>query len=223
MCGRFTRKESFKNLAALLGLSIPPISAPRYNIAPSQSIACVRSIPESNEQEYVELQWGLIPSWAKEASIGHKMINARAETVAEKPSFRTPFTQQRCMVLADGFYEWKREGKTKQPYYIRFKDQRPFFFAGLWERWEKGPADPLETCAILTIAPNMVMEPIHHRMPVILQPKDYEIWLDCHIRDPQHLSPLLQPYPAEEMEAFPVSPLVNNPKNDHASCIQPLG
>ena len=222
MCGRFTRKESFKNLATLLGLPSPPTLAPRFNIAPSQLIACIRSNPKTNEREFTELQWGLIPSWAKDPTIGQKMINARAETVSEKPSFRTPFKQQRCMVLADGFYEWKREGKAKQPYYIHFKDQRPFCFAGLWERWEKGEEGPLETCAILTIGPNTVVEPIHQRMPVILRTQDYETWLDCRLQDPQNLSSLLQPYPPEEMEAFPVSPLVNNPKNDCAACILPL-
>ncbi len=222
MCGRFTQKGSFKNLAELLGLPIPPTLAPRYNIAPSQRIACVRINPKATARECVNLKWGLVPSWAKDASIGNKMINARAETVAGKPSFRKAFKQQRCVVLADGFYEWKREGNTKQPYYIRFKDQRAFCFAGLWERWENGPDDPLETCAMLTIGPNTVMEPIHHRMPVILQEHHYEIWLDQNIQDPQVLSSLLQPYPSEEMEAFPVSVIVNNPKNDSESCIQAL-
>ena len=222
MCGRFTRKENFKNLAELLGLPIPPAFAPRYNISPSQRIACVRTDPQSATRQYIDLKWGLVPSWAKEDSIGYKMINARAETVAEKPSFRKAFRQQRCMVFADGFYEWKREGKAKQPHYFRFRDQRPFCFAGLWERWEKNPDSPLETCALLTIGPNAVMEPIHHRMPVILQTQDFQTWLDPRIQDPQILSSFLQPYPPEEMEAFPVSPLVNNPKNDTEACIQPL-
>ena len=222
MCGRFTQKGSFKNLAELLGLPIPPTLAPRYNIAPSQRIACVRTSPQSTTRECVDLKWGLVPSWAKDPSIGNKMINARAETVAEKPSFRKAFKQQRCMVLADGFYEWKREGNAKQPYYIRFKDQRPFCFAGLWERWENGTDGPLETCAMLTIGPNAVMEPIHHRMPVILQEHDYETWLDQNIQNPQALSSLLQPYPPAEMEAFPVSAIVNNPKNDNEACIQAL-
>jgi putative SOS response-associated peptidase YedK len=137
MCGRFTRKENLQRLAELLGLKVLPPLSPRYNISPSQLVACVRTNPESNERECVDLQWGLVPSWAKDPSIGNKMINARAETVAEKPSFRKAFKQQRCLVLADGFYEWKREGKTKQPYYIRLKGGRLFAFAGLWERWEK--------------------------------------------------------------------------------------
>ncbi len=138
MCGRFTRKENFQQLAQLLGLHTIPQLPPRYNIAPSQLIACVRANPENQENECVQLKWGLVPSWAKEPSIGQKIINARAETVAEKPAFRRAFQQQRCLILADGFYEWKREGKVKQPYYIHFTDNRPFAFAGLWERWEKG-------------------------------------------------------------------------------------
>ena len=150
------------------------------------------------------------------------MINARSETVSEKPSFRKAFKHHRCVVLADGYYEWKREGKAKQPYYIQFKDQRMFCFAGLWERWEKGNDGPLETCAMLTIGPNAVMEPIHHRMPVILQPCDYDTWLDPSIQDSTLLSSLLHPYPPEEMEAYPVSPMVNNPRNDSVECIRSL-
>ena len=222
MCGRFTQKGNFKSLAELLGLPIPPTLAPRYNISPSQLIACVRTNPQSATRECINLKWGLVPNWAKDSSIGNKMINARAETVADKPSFRKAFKQQRCVVLADGFYEWKREGTAKQPYYIRFKDQRPFCFAGLWERWENGPDGPLETCALLTIGPNALMEPIHHRMPVILQAQDFPTWLDPSIQDPQFLSSLLQPYPPEEMEALPVTTMVNNPKNDSEKCIQQL-
>ena len=175
MCGRFTRKESMQHLAELLGLPISPPLTPRYNIAPSQLVACIRTNPETSNYELVELKWGLVPSWANDPSIGHKLINARGETVAEKPSFRKAFKQQRCLVVADGFYEWKREGKAKQPYYIRFKDHRLFAFAGLWERWEK-QASPLESCSLITIGPNAVMEPIHHRMPVILDPKQFDEW-----------------------------------------------
>ena len=152
MCGRFTRKENLQRLAEKLGLKVIPLLSPRYNIAPSQLVACVRTYPESEEREFTELKWGLVPSWATDTSIGNKLINARGEMVAEKPAFRKAFKQQRGLVLADGFYEWKREGKTNQPYYIRFKDGRPFAFAGLWERWEKQePA--LETCALITTAP----------------------------------------------------------------------
>lgn len=222
MCGRFTRKENFKPLAKILGLQNLPAFPPRYNIAPSQLIACIRANPESQENECVQLKWGLVPSWAKDSSIGQKMINARAETVAEKPTFRQAFKRQRCLILADGFYEWRREGKVKQPYYIHFSDNRTFAFAGLWECWAKEGEPPLESCAMLTTGPNAVMESIHQRMPAILSPKDYELWLDCGTQNPQPLFPLLQPYPSEGMEAFPISPLVNNPRNDSSLCIQRL-
>jgi len=220
MCGRFTRKENFQNLAALLGLPIPPPLAPRYNIAPSQLVACVRTNPETTEREFVELKWGLVPSWAKDPNVGHKLINARGETVAEKPSFRNAFKRQRCLVLADGFYEWKRDGKTTQPYYIHFKDHRLFAFAGLWERWEKQePA--IESCSLITIGPNAVMEPIHHRMPVILPTTQYDEWLNTSLHETERLNRLLRPFPPEEMEAYPVSLMVNNPRHDQPECMNP--
>lgn len=221
MCGRFTRKENMKHVAELLGLPIPPPLAPRYNIAPSQLVACVRTNPDTSEREWVELKWGLVPSWAKDPSVGHKLINARGETVDEKPSFRKAFKQQRCLILADGFYEWKREGKTKQPYYISLKDNRPFAFAGLWERWEK--EDPaIESCSLITIHANSLMEPIHHRMPVILPEQVYASWLDPKLKNTVYLSGLLEPYKAEEMDAYPVSTMVNNPRNDLPECMAPL-
>jgi putative SOS response-associated peptidase YedK len=220
MCGRFTRKENMQHLAELLGLPLPPPLPPRYNIAPSQLVACVRTNPETTEREWVELQWGLVPSWAKDSNIGHKLINARGETVAEKPSFRHAFQQQRCLVLADGFYEWKREGKAKQPYYVRMKDHRLFAFAGLWEHWEKQePA--IESCSLITIQANAVLEPIHARMPVILPEHAYSSWLDPTLKNVVYLSGLLEPYGAEEMEAYPVSLMVNNPRNDQPECVVP--
>jgi putative SOS response-associated peptidase YedK len=221
MCGRFTRKENLQQLAQLLGISNIPHLPPRYNIAPSQLVACVRTNPETFERECVELKWGLVPSWAKDPSIGNKLINARGETVSEKPSFRKAFKHQRCLVLADGFYEWKREGKTKQPYYIRMKDHRLFAFAGLWEHWEKQePA--IESCSLITTGPNTLMEHIHHRMPVVLPEQIYTSWLDPKLNNTAYLSGLLEPYGAEEMEAFPVSTMVNNPRNDTEACIQLL-
>ncbi|MDR4485300.1 MAG: SOS response-associated peptidase [Nitrospirales bacterium] len=221
MCGRFTRKEGVQHIAEQLSLKTFPQLAPRYNIAPSQLLACIRTHPKSGERELVELKWGLVPSWAKDPSIGNKLINARGETVAEKPAFRKAFKQQRCLVLADGFYEWKREGKAKQPYYIRFKDHRLFAFAGLWERWEKQePA--LETCALITTGPNTVMAPIHHRMPVIIPEESYGSWLNAGLHNSIYLSGFLGPHSGEEMEAFPISSLVNNPRNDNSQCILPL-
>jgi putative SOS response-associated peptidase YedK len=221
MCGRFTRKENLQHLAELLGLKSIPSLVPRYNIAPSQLVACVRTNLDTLDREWVELKWGLVPPWAKDASMGNKLINARGETVAEKPSFRKAFTQQRCLVLADGFYEWKREGKSKQPYYIRFKDHRPFAFAGIWERWER--QDPaIESCSLITIGPNAVMEPIHHRMPVILATTQYAEWLDASLQETERLNTLLRPFPPTEMEAYPVSLMVNNPSNDQPECVMPL-
>ena len=222
MCGRFTRKENFSQLAKILRLQMLPALEARYNIAPSQMLDCVRTNPDSHEREYVPLKWGFVPSWAKDSRIGNSMINARTETVADKPSFRKAFRRQRCLVLADGFYEWKREAKTKQPYYIHLTDNRPFAFAGLWECWNKEGEQPLETCAMLTTGANALMESIHHRMPVILSPKDYDLWLDLGIQDPQVLLPALQPYPPEEMKAFPISTLVNNPRNVSPKCIQAI-
>ena len=221
MCGRFTRKEGFQQLAKMLELQVWPHLDARYNIAPSQFVACVRTNPDSMERECVEMKWGLIPSWAKEPRIGHQLINARAETVADKPAFRKAFRNRRCLILADGFYEWRREKKTKQPYFVRFVDNRPFAFAGVWERWERMEGNPLDSCALITTAPNAVMKPIHYRMPVILHPTAYALWLDDSMHHPQGLMGLLQPYPHEEMEAFPVSPLVNNPLNDSPECLQP--
>ena len=221
MCGRFTRKENFQRLAEQLGLKVLPSLSPRYNIAPSQMVACIRTNPETKEREFAEMKWGLVPSWAKDPSIGNKLINARGETVAEKPTFRRAFHQQRCLVLADGFYEWKREGKNKQPYYIRLKDGRPFVFAGMWERWEK-QTPALESCTLITTGPNGVMEPIHHRMPVILDPKQYNEWLESSLHSTEQLKALLKPFPPKEMEAYPISLLVNNPRHDSPLCIQPL-
>lgn len=223
MCGRYTLKTTpaavmadqfhFEELSDL---------TPRYNIAPSQAVVSVRMNSGSTSREGVMLKWGLIPSWAKDPAMGMKLINARAETVAEKPSFRKAFRQRRCLVLADGFYEWQKEGQTKQPYYIRMKDERPFAFAGLWEHWTDAEGNVLETCALLTTEPNEIMTPIHHRMPVILNPNAYDLWLDPTLHDVSRLTTLLQSYPAEEMMANPVSRLVNNARFDDPRCIEPL-
>ncbi len=168
------------------------------------------------------LRWGLIPSWAKDPAIGMKLINARAETVAEKPSFRKAFRQRRCLVLADGFYEWQQDGRMKQPYYIRMKDERPFAFAGLWEHWSSSEEQVIETCVLLTTEPNELMAPIHNRMPVIVNPEAYDPWLDQAVHDVPRLTSLLRPYPAEKMMANPVSRFVNNARVDDPRCIEPL-
>ena len=168
------------------------------------------------------LHWGLIPSWAKDPKMGAKLINARAETVAEKPAFRTAFRQRRCLVLADGFYEWQTQEnkKQKQPYYIRLNDWQPFAFAGLWERWQDAEGEVIESCTLLTTEANELMCPIHNRMPVILDPKDYDVWLDPEVKQADVLQSLLHPYASEKMTAYPVSKAVNKPSNDTAECIE---
>ncbi len=223
MCGRFTLRAPASVVAEQFGLFDTAPLSPRYNIAPSQTVAAVRRATESVEpaRQLVLLQWGLVPSWAKDAKVGNRLINARAETVAEKPAFRAALRRRRCLVVADGFYEWQRTGGKKQPYFIRLADDRPFAFAGLWERWEGPDHAALETCTLITTEANELMAPIHDRMPVILSPDDYDRWLDPAIQKPEHLQPLLRPYPSDAMVAYPVTTHVNNPKNEDPLCIVP--
>ncbi|MEW6494911.1 MAG: SOS response-associated peptidase [Cyanobacteriota bacterium] len=224
MCGRFSQRQSAEAIAqAFQIVEVPPLT-PRYNIAPTQPVATVVRTPKHEGRQFKMLHWGLIPSWAKDPKIGSKLINARAETVAEKPAFRSAFRQRRCLVVADGFYEWQQQEnkKQKQPYYFRLKEESPFAFAGLWERWEDTNGEEIESCTFLTTEANELMGPIHNRMPVILDPKDYELWLDPEVKKPELLQPLLRPYPPEEMTAYPVSKLVNKPTNDSADCINSI-
>jgi putative SOS response-associated peptidase YedK len=172
-------------------------------------------------RQLVLFKWGLVPSWAKDAKIGNSLINARAESVAEKPAFRAAFRRRRCLVVADGFYEWQRTGSKKQPYFIRLADDRPFAFAGLWEFWEGPDHSALETCALITTGANELMEPIHDRMPVILAPDDYDRWLDPALQTPEQLQPLLRQFPSGAMVAYPVSTHVNSPRNEDPRCIAP--
>jgi len=222
MCGRFTLLAPGDVLAAMFGVDKAPSLAPRYNIAPSQPVAAARVSPEGGNRELAHIRWGLLPSWAKDPSASAPMINARAETVSEKPSFRSAFRRRRCLVPADGFYEWRRTPGRKQPYYIRFRDGRPFSIASLWERWEGPDGSVLESCALITTAANDAVSPIHDRMPVILAPKDYDLWLDPAVEAKEALLPLMCPFPSEEMAAFPVRIQVNNPKVDTPACIEPL-
>jgi putative SOS response-associated peptidase YedK len=222
MCGRFTLTDPDADLAVQFNLPEIPDMQPRYNIAPTQSVAAVRLAPEGATREMVLLHWGLIPFWAKDPTIGARMINARAETVADKPAFRHAFRRRRCLVVADGFYEWQKQDGGKQPYFIHLADGRPFAFAGLWELW-KGPDEAIvQSCTLLTTEPNELMSPLHNRMPVILHPRDYGLWLDLDVQDPAQLTPLLRPYPAQQMDAYPVSRFVNRPGNDDPRCIEPL-
>lgn len=222
MCGRFTLTDPDADLAVQFSLPEIPDMQPRYNIAPTQPVAAVRLSPQSQSREMVLLRWGLIPFWAKEPNIGARLINARSETVAEKPAFRAAFRRRRCLVVADGFYEWQKQNGTKQPFYIHLRFLRPFAFAGLWEHWEGADASVIESCTLLTTQPNNLLQPIHNRMPVILHPKDYDLWLDPEIQEAGRLQSLLQPFSTEEMDAYPVSRWVNSPGNDDPRCIEPL-
>jgi putative SOS response-associated peptidase YedK len=221
MCGRFTLTDPDADLAVQFNLPEVPDLAPRYNIAPSQLVAAVRVPPGSTERELALLRWGLIPFWAKDPAIGNRMINARSETVAEKPAFRSAFRRRRCLVVADGFYEWQKVDGKKQPYYIRMLDGRPFGFAGMWERWESPDAAVIESCTLLTSVPNELLRPLHNRMPVILQHKDYEQWLQPENQQVDVLQALLRPFPSEAMDAYRVSRFVNSPDNDDPKCIEP--
>jgi putative SOS response-associated peptidase YedK len=220
MCGRFTLKTSRAIIKELLGKLKPlPLFEPRFNIAPSQQVLAIRIDPETGDTQWTLLRWGLIPSWAKEPSIGNNLANARADTVAEKPAFRSAFKKRRCLVIADGFYEWQPGPAGKTPYYFQMKDGSPFAFAALWERWEKGE-EPVETCALITTEANGVVGQVHDRMPVILRPEDYATWLDPNEDRADILKAMLVPLPDDWMTAYPVSKLVNNPRNESSKCIE---
>ncbi|MCL4266257.1 MAG: SOS response-associated peptidase [Anaerolineae bacterium] len=225
MCGRFALISSTEEVANALGIDqatiadIPP-AVPRYNIAPTQPVLAAY-LDETGQRRLTFFQWGLVPSWSKDITIGSRLINARSETVTEKPSFRNAFKRRRCLIPADGFYEWQKKNGGKQPMYIHGADGRPLALAGLWEVWQEPEGTRLQTCTILTTVPNELMAPLHDRMPVILEPEDFSMWLEpgAHPDEALHL---LRPYPAAKMKAYPVSTAVNNPRNDTAECIQPL-
>ena len=227
MCGRFTNRFSWKELHERLDLIGAPLNLrPRYNVAPSQDVAVARATPDG--RTLAMLRWGLIPAWAKDSAIGHKLINARSETAAEKPSFRSAFRHRRCLIPADGFYEWQRRGGTRQPWLFGLRNGELLVFAGLWERWtvpegaaltgslaERGPGDAVETCTILTTAANETVVPLHGRMPIILPRDAWDAWLSGE-------DVPLTPYPADDMTAWPVSTHVNRPANDDPRCVEPI-
>jgi putative SOS response-associated peptidase YedK len=222
MCGRFTLRTPTPVLIEHFALARTMPLTPRFNIAPTQHVAVVRQPAGTEQRELVMLRWGLIPSWAKDAAIGQRMINARGETVAEKPAFRRALRSQRCLVIADGFYEWQKQGRVKQPYFVHLKNNGPLAFAGLWESWQPDSHshERLETCTIITTQANELMREIHDRMPVILDPDEYSLWLDPQIVDPVRLTPLVDPYPSEPLVADPVSTYVNSPRHDDSKCIE---
>src|SRR3954451_21977496 len=218
MCERYTLTARRRAIAAAFDLDDFFELPPRYNIAPTQWVPAVRFDSEGCGREVTALKWGLIPPWVEEPGIGNRLINARAETVAERPAFRSAFRQRRCLLAADGFYEWKR-GDGRTPYYFRLKDGGPFAFAGLWERWEKGE-EPIESCTLITTPANGLVGPVHDRMPVILKPEDYARWLDPEEGRPVALARLLAPPPDAWLDAYPVSKRVNDPRNEGPRCIE---
>jgi putative SOS response-associated peptidase YedK len=219
MCGRFTLFHSAADVAEQFGLDALPSIEPRFNIAPTQPVLAVRGLPEGGRQA-VLLRWGLVPSWAADLSIGNRLLNARAETVVEKPSFRAAFQRRRCLIVADGFYEWQTAARQKKPIHFRFADGRLFAFAGLWERWAAPGGSIVESCTILTTSANALIRPIHERMPVILDPRGSEEWLGSRTSDTAVLRSWLTAWPAEEMMAVAANPRVNNPRNEGQACLQ---
>lgn len=221
MCGRFTLHSRLNLLLQQFAIEAGPEWAPRYNIAPTQWSLVVRE-RAGGQREMVRLRWGLVPSWAKEVSIGQRMINARSETVSEKPSFRAAFKKRRCLVPADGYYEWAKTEEGKQPYYIRLHDETPFAMAGLWESWHAGREDALETFTVITTDACLATQSIHDRMPVIVRPDDYALWLDPEFEGTDALKELLHPLDSESVKFDRVSRQVNSAKFDDPSCIVPL-
>jgi putative SOS response-associated peptidase YedK len=215
MCGRFLLMTSGRDVAEEFGLADFPELFPRYNIAPTQAVLAVRAAGAGREGAL--LRWGLVPAWARDMK--QAPINARAETAADKPTFRHALRKRRCLIPASGFYEWAAIAgeKRKQPYCFRPRNERSFAFAGLWERWE-GPQGPVESCAILTTEANQLVRPVHDRMPVILPGRHFGAWLDPQVQDAGELVQLL-PFPSDAMRAYPVGGLVNNPRNDVPECL----
>ena len=216
MCGRAVEISSIKVIAEEFGIANPQITVkPNYNVSPSQNLLVV---VRQNTKQLITCQWGFIPSWAKDPAIGHKMINARAETIATKPAFRSAYKKHRCLIVADGFYEWQKTDKGKVPYFIHLKSGKPFGFAGIYSRWSPTEGEGIDTCSIITTSANKLIEPVHDRMPVIISKDSIDAWLG-DIADP---SSLLKPYPSEEMELYQVSRMVNDPKHNSPDLLEPV-
>ena len=221
MCGRFVLTTTSEQIRQSFGVSDVPSIAPRYNIAPTQDIVAI--CQNGDGYRHVRtFRWGLIPHWSKDAASGDKMINARSETVHDKPSFRQPIRFHRCLVPASGFVEWQRQPDgSKQPFYIQRKDGKLLAMAGIWDTW-KGPDHVIASCSILTTTANSLVARLHDRMPVLLSPSEYDQWLDRSITDPQQLNGMYAPYPADPLQAIPISALINNPRHDSPDCLEPL-
>ena len=223
MCGRY-RLSRRKQIVAEYFDSVPGEEDwnPHYNIAPTQSVPVIRQNPKKPIRELSLMRWGLIPSWAKDSSVAAMMINARSETAGVKPAFRDALKSCRCLIPADGFYEWQRTGKAKQPYCFEVNEGKLFAFAGIWDRWQDANCNALETCSILTTTPNAVTSAVHDRMPVILDPDSYDLWLDPGMRDVSVASELLKPYDARQMRCYPVGTRINYVSNDDEGCSTPV-
>jgi len=218
MCGRFAFYSPHEAIRDVFGVTLPAPVEARFNIAPSQFVVALRA--GVGELEPAVLKWGLVPSWAKDPKIGNRMINARIETAHEKPSFRAAFKRRRCVILADGFYEWRRERDRKTPYFIAMQDRQPFAMAGLWEHWQGGDGTKLQTCTIITTAANAIMQPLHDRMPVILQPDIARQWCGPAGDDRAGAQALLAGDANDAIVYWPVSTVVNNPRNDGPELIE---
>jgi putative SOS response-associated peptidase YedK len=223
MCGRTALTAAPEDLRQAFGLDETPALAPHYNVPPSQPLAVVRVLRGCTGRRLEPLQWGLVPFWAKDPKIGHKLALARIESVATAPAFREAISKRRCLIAADGFFEWLREGKGKhksRPFFVRKTDRKPFALAGLWERWVSKDGEIIDSCAILTQPSRPPIDFIHDRMPVVLDPSEWPRWLDRSLCDLKELAPLLQPRPAE-LIAYEVSPHVNDPRHDDPRCLEP--
>jgi len=220
MCGRYRLTAKERWLSDYFNLDPEDVEwVARWNVAPTQEVATIRQDRKEPKRLFALMRWGLIPYWAKDASVGNKAINAVSETAAEKPLFRDAMRRRRCMVPADGFYEWKKLGaKKKQPYNIGLADDGLFAFAGLWDRWKDPSGKAVESCTILTTEANALLKDIHDRMPVILQPEDYDLWLDPGITNPERVIDLLKPFEAKQMRVYSVSTTVNSVENDGPEC-----
>lgn len=221
MCGRFANAIPPKVIAEYFSLSDLPLFPPHWNIAPSQTVPILRQEHMGN-RELIMARWGLVPHWAKDIAIGNRLINARSETAHEKPAFRKSIRSRRCIIPANGFFEWAKKSKSKMPYYFSMKDDTPMAMAGIWDSWETPEGINLESFSILTTGANSLLAPIHDRMPVVCNPADFDLWLDRSMNIPEKLIPILQPYPSELLQSWPVLTTVNNPRNDTKECILPV-
>jgi len=222
VCGRFSLSTPPTEIAEHFHLGEAPALEPRFNVAPGQWIATIARVADEQRSVLSMRRWGLVPSWSKDEKIGNRLINARAETVAEKPSFRTALRRRRCLVPADGFYEWAGRKGAKQPYFIGFEGRALFAFAGLWERWTPPEGEPIDTCTLLTTAASEQLRTLHDRMPVIVDPHDYDLWMDPDVREPDLVSPVIGRNRGSALDFYPISHHVNDVHHDDPRCLEPI-